>query len=51
MRYDPTLPIKLAADASAYGIGTMISHIMPAGTEKPIAFASRTLTASEKNHA
>ena len=24
--YDPTLPRKLAADASAYGLGVVISH-------------------------
>ena len=49
--YDPTLPIKLATDASAYRVGVVISHTMPDGTERPIAFASRTLTASEKNYA
>ena len=49
--YDSTLPIKLAADASAYGIVAVISHRMPDGTERPIAFASHTLTASEKNYA
>ena len=49
--YDPTLPIKLAADASAYGVGVVISHRMPDGTERPIAFASCTLTKSEKNYA
>ena len=48
--YDSTLPIKLAAGASVYGVGAVISHKMPDGTGKPIAFASRTLTKNEKNY-
>ena len=48
--YDPTLPITMAGDASAYGIGSVISHVLPDGSERPIAFASRTLSASEKNY-
>ena len=49
--YNPTLPIVTAADASAYGMGAVISHVFPDNSEQPIAFASRTLTTSEKNYA
>ena len=49
--YNPDLPLRLPADASAYGIGAVISHVMPNGEERPIAFASRTLQPSECNYA
>ena len=48
--YDPKLPLRLAGDASAYGVGAVISHVFPDGNERPVAFASKTLSASERNY-
>ena len=50
IHYNPSLPIKVAGDASNYGICAVISHITPDGQERPILFASQTLTSSECNY-
>ena len=48
--YDPALPLKLACDASPYSIGCVLSHSFPDGSERPIAYASRTLKKAERGY-
>lgn len=48
--FNPSMPVKVSADASNNGIGACISHVYQDGTEKAIAHASRTLTETEKRY-
>jgi transposase InsO family protein len=48
--YDPDAPLKLDCDASAYGVGAVLSHVDPDGRERPIEFISRTLSKAERNY-
>ena len=49
VHYDSKRALKLDCDASQYGVGVVLSHAMDNGEERPIAFASRSLTKSETN--
>lgn len=47
--YNVSKPIKVACDASQYGVGGVLS-IMTEEGERPVAYVSRSLTASERNY-
>ena len=48
--HDPEKPLLLACDASPCGLGAVLSHQMPDDSEKPITFASTTLSKAERNY-
>ena len=50
IHYDPNLPLELEADASFYGLGAVLSHMMPDGSEWLIAYASKTLEKADVNY-
>lgn len=47
--YDPKKPIVISTDASSYGLGGVISHIID-GLEKPIWFTSFSLNQAQKSY-
>ena len=50
MHFDSSLPVTVARDASPVGLGAVLSHIMSDGEERPIQFASRSLTRAEQRY-
>lgn len=49
VHYDPSKPIVISCDSSSYGVGSVLSHRID-GIDKPIYFASGTLSNAEKNY-
>lgn len=49
VHYDPKLPIILSCDASPYGVGAILSHLIN-GEEKPVFMVSSSLSPAEKNY-
>nr|XP_046484382.1 uncharacterized protein K02A2.6-like [Neodiprion pinetum] len=50
VHFNAQLPIFLICDASKYAVGAMIGHVRPDNQERPIAFASKTLTKAQMNY-
>ena len=48
--FDPKLPIVLLCDTSSYGIGAVLAHKLPDGSERPVGYVSRHLSSSEANY-
>lgn len=48
--YDPTLPLIVATDASAYGVGAVLSQKQNDGSERVLQFASQALSDTRKKY-
>ena len=46
--FDPSRRLVLSCDASPFGLGAALSHVMEDVAERPISYASCSLTDAEK---
>ena len=47
--FDPSLPIGISCDASECGLGAVLFHRYPDGSERPISNVSKTLTDTQRS--
>ena len=47
--FDSSKPLRIACDASPYGVGAVLSHV-DEDKEQPIAYTSRSLSAAERKY-
>jgi hypothetical protein len=50
VHYDEDKPLAITTDASDIGIGAVLMHRFPDGSERPIAYASRVLSDVERRY-
>ena len=50
VHFNPERKVMLACDASAYGVGAVLAYQLPNGSEKPVAYASCSLSGAERNY-
>ncbi|XP_060118338.1 spectrin beta chain, non-erythrocytic 5 [Heteronotia binoei] len=50
VHFNKRLPVILASNASPYGVGTILAHVIPDGHEVPVAYYLRTLQKPERNY-
>ena len=50
VHYNEDLPLVLVTDASNQGVGAVLLHTLHNGTERPVAYASRTFNDREKQY-
>ncbi|KAG8238417.1 hypothetical protein J437_LFUL002874 [Ladona fulva] len=49
--YDETRPLELAYDLSECRVGAVLFHTMAIGQDRPVTYASQTLTEAERHYA
>ena len=49
-RYDPEMETMVSSDASSFGLGAVLMQKQPSGEMRPVAYASRSMTETERRY-